>query len=124
MSETPDNHELNRKISVLEKLFEELRKMVSGILEWKDRLSGAISIMVWVVGTIQSVVLVCLGFAANSLNNTASTLGVHAVELATTRARMESFMATERFTAEMNAAADEKMRAFVREEINHKHPRP
>ena len=33
MSETPDSHELSRRVSHLDDLFDELRKVVGGLLE-------------------------------------------------------------------------------------------
>jgi len=125
MSENPDCHELIRRLNRCEALFDELRKVVGNVLEWKDKVRGGIVVMAWVIGGIQSVVLICLGLAANSLNNTATILGNHAVELATARTKIDTFMSGPRFTAETNAAADarleDKIREWVRKEINHKH---
>ena len=119
MSETPDSHELSRRVSHLDDLFDELRKVVGGLLEWKDKISGGMSVMCWVVGGVQSIVLLCLGFAANSLNNTACILGQHAVELATSRTKIEAYIM---HSTDRDAIAEAKMREWVRDEIEKKHP--
>lgn len=118
MSETPDTDELGRRVCQLDKLFDELRKVVTSLLEWKDKMTGGMTVMVWVIGGVQSIVLICLGLAANSLNNTATILGDHAVELATSRARIESYIM---HSEDRDAIAEAKMREWVREEINNKH---
>lgn len=115
MSEAPDTHELARRVCHQDKLFEELHKVVTSLLEWKDKISGGMSVMVWVVGCVQSVVLVCLGFAANSLNNTANILGQHAIELATSRTKIEAYMAHD---TDRDSAAENRLRVWVREEID------
>ena len=117
MSIDPDTDELARRLDRTDEVFEELRKVVGSILDWKSRISGGLSVMVWVVGGVQSVVLVCLGLAANSLNNTAETLGSHAVELAESRTQIESFMTEPRFTAKDHAVDDFAMREWVREQL-------
>jgi len=118
----PNNEDLARRVNHFEQLFEELRCVVNSILEWKSKISGGITVMVWVVGALQSVVLVCLGLAANSLNNTAKVLGDHAVELATAKTKIESFIAAgPRFTAETNAAADAELKRWVQEQIHNQH---
>lgn len=108
----------------LDELFEELRKVVSSILEWKSKVSGGMTVMAWVLGVMQSIVLLCLGFAANSLNNTAETLGTHAVELATAKAEIKAYMAEGRFTADKNAASEAALEArihkWVQEELQQK----
>jgi hypothetical protein len=114
MSETPDTHELGRRLHTIEELFDELRKVVSSLLAWRDKMAGGISVMCWVVGVVQSIVLLCLGFAANSLNNTATILGQHAVELATSRAKIEAYIL---HSADRDAIAEAKMREWVREEL-------
>jgi len=114
MSEAPDTHELGRRLHTIEELFDELRKVVSSLLAWRDKMAGGISVMCWVVGGVQSIVLLCLGFAANSLNNTATILGQHAVELATSRTKIESYIV---HSADRDAIADAKMREWVREEL-------
>lgn len=118
MSEEPDTHELTRRVNHCENLFDELQKVVASILAWKEKICGGLSVMIWVIGGIQSVVLICLGLAANSLNHTAETLGRHAVELATTRTQMDAFMGHgPRFTTEANDLADAKLKEWVRQEI-------
>ena len=119
MSETPDTHELERRVCHLDRLFEELHKVVTSLLEWRDKISGGITVMCWVVGGVQSIVLLCLGFAANSLNNTATILGQHAVELATSRTKIEAYIT---HSNDRDAIAEAKMREWVREEIEKKHP--
>ena len=122
MSTEPDTDELARRVNHFETLFEELRQVVNQILEWKSKITGGITVMVWVVGSLQSIVLVCLGFAANSLNNTATILGDHAVELATANTKIEAFMAQgPRFSAETNAAADAELKRWVQEQIHNEH---
>ena len=119
MSIDPDTDELARRLDRTDDVFEELRKVVGSILDWKSRISGGLTVMVWVVGGVQSGVLVCLGLAANSLNHTAETLGMHAVELAESRTQIESFMTEPRFTAKDHAVEDAEMREWVRQEIKH-----
>jgi len=119
MSETPDTDELCRRVCKLDELFDELRKVVSGLLEWKDKISGGMTVLLWVVGGIQSVVLLCLGFAANSLNHTATILGQHAVELATSRARIESYIM---HSNDRDTITEARMREWVKEEIRKEHP--
>lgn len=108
-------------IARLDELFEELRKVVSSILEWKSKVSGGMTVMVWVIGVVQSVVLLCLGYAATALNHTAETLGTHAVELATAKAEIKAYMAEGRFTADKNAASEAALEArlqkWVQEEL-------
>ena len=117
MSIDPDTDELARRIDRADAVFEELRKVVGSLLDWKSRISGGLSVMVWVVGGVQSVVLVCLGLAANSLNHTAETLGRHAVELAESRTQIELFMTEPRYTAKDHAVDDSAMREWVREQL-------
>lgn len=123
MPPEPDHEELVRNVSKLEELFEEMNTVVKSILSWKDKISGGLSVMVWGLGIIQSIVLICLGFAANALNHTAETLGSHAVELASTKAEFKTYMANanEKFTADANAAADATLKSdlqqWVRDEF-------
>lgn len=124
MPPEPDTDELARRVSTFEELFEELRQVVNSILQWKSKITGGMTVMVWVVGGVQSVVLLCLGFAANALNHTAETLGTHAVELATAKAEIKAYMAEGRFSADKNAASESALKAelqqWVRQEIlNH-----
>ncbi len=42
MSETPDTHELGRRLHTVEELFDELRKIVSSLLAWKDKMGGSL----------------------------------------------------------------------------------
>ena len=113
-------------IARLNDLFEELRKVVGSILDWKSKISGGMTVMVWVIGVVQSVVLLCLGFAANALNHTAETLGTHAVELATAKAEIKAYMAEGRLSADKNAASEAALKDYIqqwaREEFERKHP--
>lgn len=123
----PDLKDLTERVYQCETLFDELRKVVGTLLEWKSKITGGMTVMVWVVGGVQSVVLVCLGLAANSLNKTAETLGNHAVELATAKTKIEAYMADgSRFTAEKNAASESALKTdiqnWVREELKHERP--
>ena len=105
MPPDPDTDELARRVSSFEELFEELRQVVNTILEWKNQTTGGLKVTMWGLGILQSIVLLCLGFAANALNNTATTLGNHAVELATAKAEIKAFMQEEKFTADRNAVS-------------------
>jgi hypothetical protein len=125
MSEDPDTHELTRRVNHLDALFEELREMLNRVLEWKNRMSGGLTVLIWGFSIGQAVVLSMLGFAALALKDASKTLGNHAKELAVARTQIDAFMAEPRFTADHNAAADARlvseMRAFVRDEIAQKH---
>ena len=126
MPPDPDTDELARRVSSFEELFEELRQVVNTILEWKNQTTGGLKVTMWGLGILQSIVLLCLGFAANALNNTATTLGNHAVELATAKAEIKAFMQEEKFTADRNAVSEaalrDELKTWVRDELKHQRP--
>ena len=123
MPPEPDTDELARRVSHTETLFEELRQVVNSILEWKNQTTGGLKVTLWGLGILQSGVLLCLGFAANALNTTATTLGNHAVELATAKAEIKAFVQAGRFTEDQNAVSEaalkDELKAWVRKEIEY-----
>lgn len=118
MTQIPDPDELARRIDKTDHLVDELFRVLNTVLEWKNKLTGGMSVMIWVVGITQTIVLTLLGIAANSLNTTAETMGKHAVELAAAKTELSHIISQPRYSPSEAAADHAELRAWVTEKLN------
>ena len=114
----PDNEEICRRLNKTDGLIDELFKVMNSVLEWKNKICGGITVLVWTLGITQSVVLILLGIAASKLNTTAETLGNHAVELGKARTEIDHYMREPKYTRNDAETAHAQLRAWVTEKIN------
>jgi hypothetical protein len=118
MTQIPDSDEICRRLEKTDGLIDELFRVLNAVLEWKNKLTGGITVLVWVVGISQSLVLTLLGVAAVRLNDTAETLGKQAVEIAMAKNEINHFINAPRYTPADAKSDNAVMRAWVVEKLN------